>query len=151
MTLQRVIPRRLSDQWTDVRSLQEQINQLFDFDTPWVPGIFDRSVSPAVDMTENQESVEILVEIPGIELKDLDLSITGNVLTLKGEKKLDRKERDGGLVRQEIWEGTFQRTLSLPDSVDGAQAQAELKDGILKIILPKKEEAKPKQISVRVQ
>lgn len=151
MTLQRVIPRRIADPWADMRSLQEQINQLFDFDTPWVPGIFDRSVSPAVDMTENDQAVEILVEIPGIELKELDLSITGNVITIKGEKKLDRKAKDAGSVRQEIWEGSFQRTLSLPDSVDSSKAEAELKDGILKVMVPKREDAKPKQISVKIQ
>ena len=150
MMLQRVFPKRVYDPWADMRSLQDQINRLFDVDEPMVPGLFDRNVSPAVDVIEAADQVQVLCELPGIDLKDLDVSVTGNVLTIRGEKKIDRKGKDNGSFRQEIWEGSFQRTLSLPETIDGGQANAEMRDGILSIVIPKREEAKPKQISVKI-
>ncbi|NCN05720.1 MAG: Hsp20/alpha crystallin family protein [Spirochaetales bacterium] len=150
MTLQRVFPKRVYDPWSDLRSLQEEINRLFDFDGNSVTGLFDRNATPAVDVVEGDDQVQVLCELPGVNLKDLEVTVTGNVLTIKGEKKLDRTAKDGGNYRQEMWEGSFQRTISLPETVDGAQASAEMKDGILALRVPKREEAKPKQISVTI-
>jgi HSP20 family protein len=83
-------------------------------------------------------------------MKDLEVNIANNVLTIKGEKKDSREVKDAKVYRQESWFGSFQRTLSLPDIVDPDKIEAVMKDGVLKITLPKKEEVKPKQIAVKV-
>ncbi|MBN1798339.1 MAG: Hsp20/alpha crystallin family protein [Spirochaetales bacterium] len=139
------------DPWSELSRLQTEINDLFDIDRfPTTSGLFDRPVSPAIDVIENPDNYKVISELPGIELKDIDVSITSNVLTIKGEKKEDKEEKKGKYYRKESLSGGFQRTLSLPTSVESEKVQAELKNGILTITLPKKEEAKPKQITVNI-
>ena len=84
-------------------------------------------------------------------MEDLDISIANNVLTIKGEKKYEKKVEDEKIYKKETWDGSFQRTLSLPNSIDVDKVEAVLKDGILKITLPKHEDAKPKTISVKAK
>jgi HSP20 family protein len=120
---------------------------------PETAGLFDRSDSPAVDVVETEEDCTVWAEIPGLDRKDIELSIAANVLTLKGEKKdpsKDKKDRDR-LYRDETWTGTFQRSLSLPDSIDPDKATAEFRDGVLKVTMKKKAEHKPRQIPVAVR
>ena len=144
--------RDLYDPWNDFRSLQSEINNLFELDRfPTSTGIFDRSVSPAIDVIENEHEYTVNCEIPGMEQKDIDVSIASNVLTIKGEKKTEQESKDGKYYKKETWSGSFQRTLPLPGSVDSGKISAKLKDGVLTVLLPKKEEAKPKQISVNVK
>jgi HSP20 family protein len=140
------------DPWSDIRTLQEEINDLFDIDRfPPISGLFDRSNSPSIDIVEGENDFTVACELPGLEQKDIDLSIVSNVLTIKGDKKNERETRNGKYYKKETWSGSFQRTLSLPSSVDPERVNAQLKDGILTVSLPKKEEAKPKQISVNVR
>jgi len=144
--------RDVNDPWSDFKKLQNEINNLFDFDAfPSTTGLFDRSFSPAVDVSENPNGYTVTCELPGLELKDIDVSIASNVLTIKGQKKDEKEEKKGKFFRKESWSGSFQRTLPLPISIDAEKIQAELKDGILSIVLPKKEEAKPKQIAVNIK
>lgn len=152
MAIVRFKNRDLYDPWTEFKSLQEEINDLFDIDRfPTTTGLFDRSVSPAIDVVEGDHEFTVTCELPGLEHKDIDVSIAANVLTVKGEKKNERKEKKGKYYKKESWSGSFQRTLPLPTSVSADKIAAELKDGILTITLPKKEEAKPKQISVNIK
>jgi len=140
------------DPWAGLKSLQDEINNLFDLEQlPVTTGLFDRSVSPAIDVVEGEHDFTVTCELPGLEQKDIDLSLAANVLTIKGEKKSHREEKKGNYYKKESWSGSFQRTLPLPASVDADKIDAQLKDGILTITLPKKEEAKPKQISVNVK
>ncbi len=119
---------------------------------PTTAGLFDRSVSPTVDMAETVDDCTIWVEVPGLDKKDLDLSIAANVLTLKGEKKSPPKAKENSNVyRDELWSGSFQRSLSLPETVDPEKVNAEFRDGILKITIAKKLESKPRQIPVAVR
>jgi len=120
---------------------------------PVTSGLFDRSVSPAVDVVETENEVVLWADIPGLEKKDLDLSVAANILTLKGEKKLPAKgTKDKDRVyRDETWTGSFHRSLSLPGSVDPDQIKAEFKDGVLRVSIPKKPEHKPRQIPVSVR
>jgi HSP20 family protein len=142
----------LYDPWSALDRLQDEINDLFDFgQLPATAGLFDRPVTPAVDILENPGDFKVTCELPGIDQKDIDVSITSNVLTIKGEKKEDRELKEGKYYRKESRTGSFQRTLSLPTSVDSEKINAELKDGILTITLPKKEEVKPKQITVNLK
>ncbi|RKX88382.1 MAG: Hsp20/alpha crystallin family protein [Spirochaetes bacterium] len=139
------------DPWEGFRSLQDEINELFDIDrTPSPSGLFDRNLSPAVDVVEGDQNFIIRCELPGLDQSDLDLSVVSNVLTIKGEKKDRNKEKQTVYFKKECWSGSFQRTISLPNSADTEKISAVLKDGILSIELPKKEEAKPKQISVKI-
>jgi len=140
------------DPLSEFDRLQREINRLFDFEeAPDYSGLFDRTVSPAIDVIESGDDFTVLCDLPGVEQKDVGLSIENNILTVKGEKKVQRDEKNAKVFRSESWSGGFQRTLSLPNTVDAERIEAELKDGVLKVRLPKREEVKPKQIAVKVQ
>jgi HSP20 family protein len=90
----------------------------------------------------------VVAEVPGLKKDDIELSLHGGVLTISGERKQDKKGEEG--YRNERFFGRFQRSVTLPTSVDGNKVKATYQDGILKVVLPKAEEAKPKQIDVSV-
>jgi HSP20 family protein len=121
------------------------------FRTPDVSGIFDRTVTPAVDVVETPESFLVFADIPGIDKKDINITMTGTVLTLQGEKKEDKEEKDRKFFRKETWNGSFRRTLDLPKTADPDKVSANLKDGVLTITVQKREEVKPRMISVNVK
>lgn len=139
------------DPMAEFDRLQDEIGRVFGVEgyRPLM-GLFDGVRSPAIDVTEGDASFVLDCDLPGVELKDLDLSIANNVLTIKGQKKEERDSKDVKVYRQESWAGSFQRTLSLPNTVDPEKIEAVMKDGVLTVVLPKKEEVKPKQISVKV-
>jgi HSP20 family protein len=140
----------IEDPFQEFEALQSEINRLFDLSrVPETRGIFDRAFSPAVDLLENPDSFEALCDMPGIEIKDIAISISGNVLTIKGEKKA--AETADGTYRGGMKSGVFQRTLQLPLAVDADKVDATLKDGVLRIVLPKHETLKPRQISVKAK
>jgi HSP20 family protein len=129
--------------------MREEFDRFFGLE-PMISGLFDRVKSPAIDVVEKDDAFVVTCDLPGVEMKDLEVNIANNVLTIKGEKKDSREVKDAKVYRQESWFGSFQRTLSLPDIVDPDKIEAVMKDGVLKITLPKKEEVKPKQIAVKV-
>ncbi len=136
----------------EMERLQDQINELFSFDRSGTgSGLFDRTVSPAIDVVERDDEFVVICDLPGIDLKDLDISVSENVLTIKGEKRMDLKNADAKVYRKESWEGGFQRTLSMPKRIDLEKTTATLKNGVLRIELPKREEVRPREISVEVQ
>jgi HSP20 family protein len=140
----------LADTFQEFETLQDEINKLFDLArVPEPQGIFERAFSPAMDVVENPEGFEVLCDVPGIDIEDIEISISGGVLTLKGEKKSGGVKEGGDTYRGERREGRFQRTLKLPLPVNPDKVEAVLKDGVLKIVLPKAEEVKPRQISVK--
>ena len=144
--------RNLYDPWAEMRTLQSEINDLFRNDRlPTTTGLFDRSVTPAIDFIEGENEFTVTCELPGLEEKDIDVSIASNVLTLKGRKNTENENKNGKYYKKETWTGSFQRTLALPQTVDSEKIGAQLKNGILRIVLPKKEESKPKQITVEIQ
>lgn len=131
--------------------LQDEINRLFDFDRfDSGSGLFDRTMSPALDVIERDDDFVISCDLPGVVEKDVDVSIAENVLTIKGEKAQTRELKERKVYRRESWAGTFQRTLSLPKGVNPDGISALLSNGVLTITLPKREEVKPRQISVKV-
>jgi HSP20 family protein len=143
----------LADPFQEFETLQEEINRLFTIArAPEPQGIFERAFSPAVDVIENAEGFEVLCDVPGIQIEDIEISIAGSVLTLKGEKKPAAHDGNGAdRFRGEMREGRFQRTLQLPLAVDPERVEAVLKDGVLRIVLPKHAEVKPRQISVKAK
>ena len=142
----------LGDPFTEFESLQDEINRLFDgMRVPEPRGLFDRAFSPAVDVIEHADSFEVICDVPGFDPKDIETSITANVLTIKGERKDSGGPADKDTYRSDRRVGAFQRTLQLPLPVNGNQVEAMLKDGVLRIVLPKQEELKPRQISVKAK
>lgn len=112
-------------------------------------GLFDRALAPSLDLVETNDEFVLNVDLPGVQKKDIQLSVENNVLSLEGEKnEIKDKKR---FFRKETWTGSFRRTISLPASADSEKVQAELKNGILTVHIAKKEEAKPRQISVSVR
>jgi HSP20 family protein len=135
----------------DLMALQERMNKLFD--ETFSRGAQDVDVgtwSPLVDILEQGDEIIIKIEIAEADQKSIDIKVEGNALTIKGERKLEEGTKRENYLRLERPYGTFSRTFSLPTIVDSEKVKASHKNGILRIVLPKKEETKPKQIKVEV-
>ncbi len=105
---------------------------------------------PAVDVSETKDAVIVKAEIPGMDPKDIDVSLSGDTLIIKGEKKEEKEEKDENFYRIEMRRGSFQRAVRIPVPVNKDKIEAKYEKGILKVKLPKTEETKPKQIEVKV-
>ena len=138
--------------FTEMDRLSQAMNRLFaDADAPYrtAPAV---AWTPAIDVTEDADKIVLFADLPGLQEKDIDVQIEKDVLTLKGERKIDRAEqRDAEHYRRfERQSGSFVRTFTLPPTVDTERVAAQLKDGVLTLTLPKKPEAQPKKISVKL-
>jgi len=107
--------------------------------------------TPAVDVFENADGILLKVELPEVEAKDVEIQVENNQLTVRGERKLENAENRDSYHRIERTYGAFQRTFTLPTTVDTEHISAESKDGVLRVLLPKKAETKPRQIKVQVE
>jgi len=107
--------------------------------------------APAVDITEDKEAYLIKAELPGVERDDVKVQVNDGVLTLQGERRSEKEEKDKKMHRIERFYGNFTRSFSLPDNVDEEHIHAEYKDGVLTLRLPKSEKAKPRAIDVKVK
>lgn len=142
------------DAFDALERFQEEISSWLDGSRyPESSGLFDRSAYPALDVVETGDSCTVWADVPGLDKKDLDLSVAANVLTLKGEKQPSRRgsKDKARLFRDETWTGSFQRSVTLPDTVDTNKVTAEFRDGVLKVTFAKKAEHKPRQIPVIVR
>jgi HSP20 family protein len=134
-------------------TLQDRMNRLFreSFNDPGRDeSLTTSSFAPAVDVYEDEHKVSLKIEVPGIEEKDIDVRVENNTLTVQGERKIEKEEKEENYRRVERQYGSFTRTFTLPSTVDTENVQATYDKGVLKITLPKKAEAKPKQIKVQV-
>jgi HSP20 family protein len=104
--------------------------------------------NPSVDIFENDSDVVIKAELPGLNAKDIDIKLENNVLTIRGERHFEKEAKEENYHRIEREYGSFSRSFSLPVTVNGDKVTAEYKDGVLNIVLPKKEEVKPKPIKI---
>ena len=138
------------DPYRDVLSLQNRLNSLFrdmnDGDSPLTTAAF----VPPVDIYEDDKKVVLKLEVPGIEEKDLDVSVENNTLTVKGERKFESEEKEENFHRIERRYGSFFRAFTLPSTVDTEHVQAKYNAGVLKLELMKKPEAQPRQIKINV-
>ncbi|HEY3975400.1 MAG TPA: Hsp20/alpha crystallin family protein [Candidatus Sulfotelmatobacter sp.] len=135
-------------------TLQDRINRVFR-DSYSGAGQGDDSLTtssfaPAVDVYEDEHQVTLKIEVPGIEEKDIDVRVENNTLTVHGERKIEKEEKEENYRRVERQYGSFTRNFTLPQTVDTENVSATYDKGVLKISLPKKAEAKPKQIKVNV-
>ena len=137
----------------EVESLQKEMNRLLDRIVPTDVGNGEKmglSFIPAAEITETPEAVQIKLEIPGMEAKDLNLEVTADSLTINGERKSEIKTEEEGFTRTEFRYGKFHRVIPLPVQVDNTNVAAEYKDGILNLTLPKAEEEKNKVVKVSI-
>lgn len=144
--------------YRDLGGLQERMNRMFDesfrgiapgpgAEEDWALG---GSWAPAVDIYEQEGNIVLKAEVPGVDPKDVGILVENNVLTLRGERKFDEDVKKESYHRVERSYGTFTRSFTLPNVVDVDKIMAEHKDGVLRVTLPKKEEAKPRQIRINV-
>jgi HSP20 family protein len=141
--------------FTEMDRLSQAMNRLFDSD--FHPA-YDKEArntqvawTPAIDVFEDKDKIVLTADLPGLQQKDVDIQIEKDVLTLRGERKLERKADGEHHYRYERVSGSFVRSFTLPPTIDSEQVAAQLKDGVLTLTLPKKPEAQPKKIAVSVQ
>ena len=142
---------RLEQPFRGATTLQEQINHLFGNGlgrtaeesnlTPW---------APAVDIYETENELVVKADLPDVNPQDLDIRVENNILTIRGERKFESKAHEDSYLRIERAYGSFSRSFSLTNSVNSEAIQADYHNGVLTLSLPKREEAKPKQIKVNV-
>jgi len=106
---------------------------------------------PYLDVAETKNEIVVKAEVPGLEPKDIDISLSDGLLTIKGEKKQEREEKEENYHLVERSYGSFARSIRLPNEVQSDKINASYKNGVLKIVLPKSEEAKKKEIKIKVQ
>ena len=135
----------------NVSSLQEQVNRLFE-------GTFSHkgddstltAWAPAVDVYETENELVIKADLPDITEKDLDVRVENNMLTVRGERKFEQQVKEDSYLRMERAYGSFSRSFSLPNTVNAEAIQADYKNGVLTVTLPKRVESKPKQVKINV-
>ena len=139
------------DPFRDLRNLQDEMNRLFS-------GTFSRSGSqdeilrgawsPSVDIYEGKDEIVLEAELPGMKIEDVDVSIENNVITVRGERRFEKKDESDNYHRVERSYGGFTRSFSLPRNVVGNEAKADFKNGLLRVSLPKREEEKARKIQI---
>lgn len=140
------------DPFRDLRSLQDEVNRLFtsnltrSFDDE---GIARGAWSPSVDIYENKDQIVLEAELPGMNREDFDLSVENNVITLRGERHFEKKDDSDNYHRVERAYGSFTRSFTLPQTVAAEGANAEYRNGVLRVTLPKREETKARRIEVK--
>ncbi len=116
---------------------------------PMAESVFEKAVYPKTDISEGKKEITVKAEIPGVEAKDIDVSVSGRVLNIKGEKKQEKEEKDKNRYRIERSYGYFNRSVELPAEVDDTDVDASYKKGILKITLKKSKETEFRKIEVK--
>jgi len=142
---------RVFDERTNV--LSDRMNRLFDdFASSWglAPGR-GTDFAPSLDISETDDAVHVRAEVPGMDPGDIEVSVTGSMLTLRGEKRTEEEQKGESFHRMERRYGAFVRTVELPASIDAGKVDATCRNGVLVVRLPKREEARPKSIQVKVE
>lgn len=154
------VPARDRDLANPLEALHRQMNDLFEnffeeFNMPHLPSLWRggeslSTLTPMFDVTETDSEIKVTAELPGMEEKDIDVTLENNVLTVKGEKKEEREEKKKGYYVSERQYGHFQRVLPLPVGIQEDKIKAKFKNGVLTVTLPKTEEAKKQGRKIEV-
>ena len=140
-------PRRLSP--LDI--LQTEIDRVFDSFNGW-PSVFtERAFSPDMEVVETDNAIEVSTELPGIDEKDVEINISDNVLTIRGEKKFEKDEKKKSYRLVERSYGSFERSVALPRGVDASKIKAKMKKGVLKVEVPKPAGASAQQVKITAE
>jgi len=146
---------RQTSRWIDsfdlVTDLQDAVNRLFSSSLRRGSQSSFGELIPSLEVKEDENQFQVHLDIPGMDRKDLDISVTGNMLIVKGERKESENKKGKGYFYSERRYGSFQRSVELPVEVESDKVVANYKDGVLELTLPKSEKAKPKQIKVDVK
>jgi HSP20 family protein len=134
----------------DLVTMHEEMNRLFDsvFGRPGARAAFD--FVPGVDIAETAEAFVMRADLPGVEQKDVKVSLMGDTLTIRGERRQETQDKDGNWLRCERAYGIFERSFTLGAPVQGDQVKASYKDGVLEVRVPKAQEARLREIEVKV-
>ncbi len=137
--------------WREIDSWHKEMNRLFDTFTPTLNGE-EKGIAftPAAEMQEKDDAIDLKLEIPGLESQDLDVQVTAEAVAIKGERRQETKTQEQGMTRSEFRYGAFQRVISLPVRVQNDQVKADYKDGILHLHLPKAEAEKNQVVKVNI-
>ena len=138
------------DPFRDLAALQGRMNRLFEEQYGGREELTTGAFVPPVDIYEDEHGVQLKLEVPGIDEKDLDIKIENNVLSVSGERKFEKEEKEENFHRVERLYGSFTRSFTLPSTISTEDVKANYDNGVLKIRLAKRAEAKPKQIKVTV-
>jgi HSP20 family protein len=139
------------DPFRNLSSLQDQVNRLFE--TSFKANADNSALTtwaPAVDIYETENELVIKADLPDVVEKDVDVRVENNMLTIRGERKFEESVKEDNYLRVERAYGSFSRSFSLPNTVNTDAIQATYKDGVLKVVLPKRAESKPKQVKINV-
>jgi HSP20 family protein len=133
-------------------TLQEQLNRLFNDAFERTAGESNLTTwAPAVDIYETEHQLVVKADLPDVDAKDLDIRVENNILTIRGERKFEKKVDQENYLRVERAYGAFSRSFSLANTVNSEAIKADYQNGVLTLSIPKREEAKPKQIKVNVE
>ena len=139
------------DPFREFATLQDRMNRLLqDSFSGREEALTTGAFTPAVDVYEDEHTLTLKLEVPGIDEKDLDIRVENNVLTVRGERKFEKEEKEENFHRIERQYGSFTRSFTLPNTLDTEKVEADYDKGVLKVRLAKKAEAKPKQIKVNI-
>lgn len=135
----------------EIDTLQREMNRLFDdWFMPTVRRENGMSFAPAAELEETEEAINLRLEVPGMEAKDLDVQVMAEAVAISGERKAETRTEEKGVYRSEFRYGKFQRVIPLPARIDNQNVQAEYKDGVLRLTLPKVEAEKNKVVKVNL-
>jgi HSP20 family protein len=138
------------DPFHTLSGLQEQVNRLFETSQGRADNSALTTWAPAVDIYETENELVLKADLPDMNEKDLDIRVENNMLTIRGERKFEQQVKEENYLRVERAYGTFSRSFSLPNTVNTEAIKAEYNHGVLTVQLPKRAEAKPKQVKVNV-
>lgn len=135
----------------EIDALQREMNRLFD-DVLAPSGRRENGMAfmPAAELKETEDAIHLRLEVPGLEAKDLNVEVTADSVSISGERQSETKTEEKGVFRSEFRYGKFQRVIPLPAQIDNQNVQAEYKDGILKLTLPKMEDERRKVVKVNL-
>jgi len=135
----------------DFPSLRKELDRLFEGFGLDIPFAAEGEWAPAMDITENQDAYTVKAELPGMDPKEIDVQVIGDILTVRGERKQEKEEKKENYIRTERVYGSFSRSVRLPSSVDAKGVEAKYTAGVLSIRLPKTEETRKKKIDIKVE
>lgn len=144
------------DPWENLATLQDRINRLFSDSLPGRSREAENEISmsawrPAVDIFDTGDAIVLNAELPGVSKEDVSIEIKDNILTLKGEKNFNKEIKKENFYRREINRGKFHRAFTLLSRIDPDKIQARFNNGILEVKIPKPDEEKPKQVTIKVE
>jgi HSP20 family protein len=136
--------------FSEIDSLQREMNRVFDSLVPRTTDSLNSAFAPAAEMEETPEAIHLKLEVPGMDAKDIDIQVSAEAVSISGERKEEMKTEENGMTRSEFRYGSFRRVIPLPARVENNNVNAQYKDGILNLTLPKAEEEKNKVVKVNI-